>query len=289
MQLLFAQILLAADESSSAAAGTEMINIPTFVFQLINFAILVLLLRYFLYGRIVDAMQKREESIAAEWDKAEQEQSDAQKLKQSYEEKMAEIDAEREELLEKSRNEAEELRKKLTAKVQEEISEQRTRWRQSLNEERDAFLNDLRRQIAAGALTIAREALKKMADSELEDRVCHVFIHRLQHMDHKHRQELLQEAKNADNRITVRSSLELNETQRQSIEQAIKNGEGSELVVDFAKGDNLLCGLEIQTDSHKISWDLGEYVANLQEKIAKELRQTSNGNDTSSMPSQENS
>ena len=38
--------------------------------QIVNFLILVLLLRHFLYGRILQAIDHRQEQLQAEWDAA---------------------------------------------------------------------------------------------------------------------------------------------------------------------------------------------------------------------------
>ena len=55
-----------------------MIDWFTVAAQIVNFLILVALLKYFLYGRIVDAMDRREQSIAQRWNLAEQREAELQ-------------------------------------------------------------------------------------------------------------------------------------------------------------------------------------------------------------------
>ncbi|MDT8272548.1 MAG: F0F1 ATP synthase subunit B, partial [Desulfomonilia bacterium] len=47
------------------------IDLFTWGAQIVNFLILVALLRHFLYGRIVHAIDTRQEKIASRWDEAE--------------------------------------------------------------------------------------------------------------------------------------------------------------------------------------------------------------------------
>ena len=54
-----------------------MIDWFTVVAQIINFLILVVLLKYFLYGRITAAMEQRQQEIATRWNDAERDREKA--------------------------------------------------------------------------------------------------------------------------------------------------------------------------------------------------------------------
>ena len=82
----------------------------TFFAQIINFLILVVLLRWFLYEPIVHAMQQREERIADQLDRAKQERSEAETLAERYRSDQRKLDEQREKLLKEARKEAQQQR-----------------------------------------------------------------------------------------------------------------------------------------------------------------------------------
>ena len=81
--------------------------------QIVNFLILVGLLKYFLYGPIVSAMDKREEKIRSRLNDAERKKEEAEAERSGYEKERKEMEDQREKLLEEAEDEAEQRRKKL--------------------------------------------------------------------------------------------------------------------------------------------------------------------------------
>ena len=84
-----------------------MIDWFTVVAQIINFLVLALLLKHFLYGRVVSAMEQREADIAKRWQAAEQTQHDAEQELATAQHKNRELEEQREELLSKIRDDVE--------------------------------------------------------------------------------------------------------------------------------------------------------------------------------------
>ena len=71
----------------------------TFVAQIINFLILLALLKRFLYGPILKAIEDREAAIASQFDQARQEQETASTARQQFESKNEELAHSRQKLL----------------------------------------------------------------------------------------------------------------------------------------------------------------------------------------------
>jgi F-type H+-transporting ATPase subunit b len=82
------------------------ISLSTIVFTIINLIVLFLLLRKFLIGPINKVIQEREDMIRNTISDANEQKSQANMLKQQYEETLAGVDAECQEMREKSRAEA---------------------------------------------------------------------------------------------------------------------------------------------------------------------------------------
>ena len=67
--------------------------------QIINFLILVALLKHFLYGRIINAMDQREARITSRLEEAERKKSEAEDEAAAYSRKSQEFDLQREEMI----------------------------------------------------------------------------------------------------------------------------------------------------------------------------------------------
>ena len=78
----------------------------TVVAQIVNFLILVGLLKYFLYGRIIRAMDQREERIAARLAEAQQREQEAKEERQHYQARKEELEKQKGGILAQAREEA---------------------------------------------------------------------------------------------------------------------------------------------------------------------------------------
>lgn len=85
-------------------------NIWTFIFQVINFTVLLFILKRVLYRPIKEIMEKRRGIISKTMEEAETAKREAEELKESYQKEL---------------NETKELRLQMTEKMKEEVAEER--------------------------------------------------------------------------------------------------------------------------------------------------------------------
>ncbi len=88
--------------------------------QIINFLILVFLLRHFLYRPVTKLMEEREQKIVSRLQEIEEKKSEAEKELESYRKMSQELSNKREELLAKASREAQVLEADLMKKAREE-------------------------------------------------------------------------------------------------------------------------------------------------------------------------
>jgi len=82
------------------------LDLRTFIFTVINVLVLVFFLYRFLFKPVRDILAARQNELDNSYREAEEATKKANSLKQQYEDSMAQIDAERQEKLEKSRMQA---------------------------------------------------------------------------------------------------------------------------------------------------------------------------------------
>lgn len=121
-------------------------HIDWFVFfsQIVNLMILMFLLKKFLYGRIIGAIDAREAKIAALFEEAEQSRRGAETAALTHERKLRELDEGYEAMTEKARQDAEKYRERLEEKAREETDFLKNRWTDAVKSERENFLRELR-------------------------------------------------------------------------------------------------------------------------------------------------
>lgn len=247
-----------------------MIDWFTVIAQIVNFLILVALLRCFLYGRVLAAMDKRQQEIAARWDEAEQQRAEAQMEVDAARDTNRQLDEQREQLLAQVREEVERHRQQLTAKVRGEVDELHQRWSDTVQEETDSFLRDLRRRASEEVCAIAGRALADLAGANLERQIVEHFLQRLQRLKETERQAVIAAFQENNHVAVVQTSCELTEDQRNTISSTLRERFFSDLDLRFEQSDDLICGIALQTDAHTLAWNFRDYLISLEQ----ELRQT---------------
>jgi F-type H+-transporting ATPase subunit b len=230
--------------------------------QIVNFLILVFLLKRFLYGPIIRAMDERQAQIEADLAAAERKRQEAGQEIETYRQKNREIEAQREKLLRQAAGEADEERKRLVHAAREEADESRSRWRKGIEQEKAAFLRELRQRAGQETYAALRRALADLADVELEERITAVFIGRLEQLSPEDRAVF-------DGRsATVETAFDLPDAARERLRAAL-----NDLTADlqFKRNPDLLCGLELKASGHKIAWSLQSYLDELEEALTETL------------------
>ncbi len=241
--------------------------------QIVNFLILVWLLKHFLYQPVINAMDRREERIAARLDEARQREQDAEREARAHREKSEELTRERERLMAQAREEIEEKRKELLEEARGEVDEKRRGWQQQVEHERAEFLESLKAEAAGCIQTIARRALRDLADDELEERIIDAFVRRLQVLDDETREALAQ----GTTSISVTTSFELASPVRARLTRAIHEHVVADAEVTYGESEELLCGIELSAGGRKLAWTLAGYLAGLDERMEAALARTGRG------------
>ena len=127
--------------------------------QIVNFVVLVALLKHFLFGRLVHAMDAREQRIAARIAEAEEKNRDAERRVSAAQDETARIREQHDQMIASARDEAERERKQMLQKARDSLQALEVKWHEDLEREKSAFLHEIRTRAANEILAIARRAL----------------------------------------------------------------------------------------------------------------------------------
>ena len=235
--------------------------------QIINFLILVYLLKRFLYRPVIDAMSRREQRIADRLNDAQTREREAKHEAERYREKTQEIEQLRDELLAKATEEAHAQRLQLLAEARDEVDQVRRQWRQEAEWEKQEFHKAFKQQTAASIAKIARQVLRDLADTELEQQLIRKFLEQLKTLDEQTRKSLTE----IEGPIRIATSFTLTDQQRERIRDALNEALSVKKNIRAVQDPEILCGIDLSTEDRKLSWTVDDYLQALEKQIEQAL------------------
>jgi F-type H+-transporting ATPase subunit b len=239
----------------------------TVIAQIVNFLVLVVLLKYFLYDRIIHAMDEREARIAAQLQEAEARQAAAEREALAYRQQRQEIEEQRAELLAQAKAEADTQRDVLQDKARREVEAMQAGWHQALRRQQAAFRQELRQRASQHVYTTARRALRDLANADVEAQMLAAFLDRLQNLDGQDWQAMAEALQASAQPLAVASAFDLPPQARQRLLEVLRRHLGP-LDVRFATVPEVICGIEMKFDGYKLAWNLERYLAMLEDSVA---------------------
>jgi F-type H+-transporting ATPase subunit b len=233
--------------------------------QVVNFLVLVWLMKRFLYKPILGAIDAREERIAKELADGQRMQAEAAQERGEFERRKKALEDTREEFLETARDEAREERQKLLGQAREDAEAERAKQNEALKRDRDCLLDEIARRTREETYAIARKTLADLAGANFDEHASLVFAERLRSLDGSSRTALIEDA--ASGPLRVRSAFELSEESRAAVRSALEEILEGGAEAHFETDPDLIGGIEILTGNRKISWSIEEYLAQMQKSM----------------------
>ena len=239
--------------------------------QVINFMVLVYLLKRFLYGPIIKAMDEREKRIALRLEKAQKKKEEAERELERYAKKNRDLDNRSEALLSEIKEEADARRKELINEARKEVEAIRNNWYEAIQREKEAFLQDLRRHAGKQTCAVARRVLRDLANLDLEHHIIRVFIERLRNLADEELGALKESILKSGGRINLRSAFEIPQEMTRQIAEALQNQGADPVDLQVEVSSDVVCGIELKVHGRKIVWSLEAYLDTLEEALVEAL------------------
>ena len=233
----------------------------TVLAQIINFLILIYLLKRFLYGPIIRAMEEREKKMVAAQDRAKNAEKEAERMSLELERERQALISSKERLLAEAKAEVDAWRESKLKASKEEIEALRKSWMDRLNDDRQTFLNALKRRIAEQIIVISDKVLKDLANESLEQQIIKVFLKKVS----EKKDEFIE--KDLSRTVSIQSGLPLSEDQVQGIRERIGQLFSLTSPIQFDISPDLGMGIQFIAGDRKVAWNLAEYLEDLESQI----------------------
>ena len=255
----------------------------TVIAQIINFLILVWLLKRFLYRPILDGIDAREHKIASVLSNAETQKKHAENLEAQYKEKLTNIDAERSTIIELAKAEAHKatLAALQDAKAQADaLSIKRTN---ALNTEIQMLQNEVIDKSVKEVFALSRKVISELADLQLQDKMFDKLLSHLKALNEAQHHELCLAIKKNQGQATVRSIAPLSQPQCEHLKACLEDiltdqpsqrateqtgGDSLTITLNLEVDPQLIAGLALSFGGWKLSWSANELLSALQYEVA---------------------
>lgn len=254
--------------------------------QVVNFLILVWLLKRFLYKPILDAIDAREKRIAKELADADAKKAEAQLERDTFQHKNETFEQQRATLMSQAKDEAKTERLRLLDEARQAAESLSAKRQETLRNDARHLNQAISRRAQQEVFAIARKVLTDLAGANLEERMGEVFVRRLREMDDPTKAGLAVAFKAASEPARVRSAFDLPVAQRTSIQTALNEAFSAEIPVRFETAPDLVSGIELTTNGQKLAWSIADYLLSLQKGVDELMKKDKPEAHTESSPGQ---
>lgn len=237
----------------------------TVLAQVLNFVILVLLLKRFLYRPVLRAMAERKQRIEDAMARAKAAEREARRRAEALAAENRALADAKERLLAEAREEVRQWRENALEEVRREADGMRRSREDRLREEREAFLNRLKVQVAGQVVRISEKVLRDLADERLEDRLVAVLADRLL------REEADLPVHDLSGEVTLQCGLALTPPRKAALYENVMAVFPRISRLSIEKNPELGLGLRLTAGDRKVEWNLARYLAEFEQGVLTAL------------------
>lgn len=246
----------------------------TLTAQIVNFLLLLFILKKLLFERVMRAMQKREQHIADQIERAGNKEKKAESLKQELENKRRDWEEEKDAREKQLKQELDEKRKQWMEKARQEVDARRKDWEEQLENDRQSFEKNFRAEAAQQVFDISRRVLNDLADESMENAMLRCFSDRFDRMDEKETERLSEALEETDRTLTVETRFDLSDSQKESLSELANRKFDRNVRLRTRKDAALIAGISLKAGGWTLDWHVADYLDALREMWRKQLEST---------------
>lgn len=220
-------------------------SLSTFILEVINFLILMWILKHFLYRPVLSALEKRRASIAEKLKQADSKMAEAEALQTQYQQRLQKWDAEKQQLQHKLQQDLQEARNTQMTKLQNELTAEREKNQVNLQQELDQTLKHYQSQAHRQGARFASKILHKVAGPEVELHLISLLLEQFSQLKEDQKSRLKKACQASSQQIEISSAYPLSDIQRQRLTDALTELCEEAVTLNFDEDKELLAGLRI--------------------------------------------
>jgi F-type H+-transporting ATPase subunit b len=240
--------------------------------QVVNFIILVLLLKFLLFKRVLKALDEREDEIAKRLQLAHGAKAEADQHQKTLRGEVQAYELARKTRMKALESEIEEIRKERSKALQAEAELDRSEWQASLREHEEHFLEKLKSLALRHLTKSMREAIDALADSDLETLLTRAFVKHLRELPEEEQRAFLEGVPINGDTLEVESRFMLEAEQRSWLSEQVQNILHYDGEVRFLTKEQPGCGIKLRMAGRTVEWSLDHYFDDMVDQLREHLQ-----------------
>jgi F-type H+-transporting ATPase subunit b len=248
------------------------LDLPTIVFQIINFLLLAVVLGKFLFNPTVRMIKERERQVEGMLADAERKRAEAERLRDVLAGRIGDAEKEAEKMIRQARERMEEERREILGRAQREAEELLRQAREDMEEERKKAIENFREEIADTIIELSAEVVR----SVVTERVHHDLITalcgdlwRLSEIS-TYRRAMAREAPT----VFVTTPIPLSEEERGMLADTFSAVVDRRVTLEVTEDPSLIAGLKVRIADTIFDNSLRRQLTSIRERLGQELKPT---------------
>jgi F-type H+-transporting ATPase subunit b len=242
-------------------------DIWTFLFQVINFLVLLFILKRILYKPIREIIEKRRSLIQQRIEEAEKTKKEALELKENYQQEMDKLHELKSRTLEKMQEEVEQERKQLMGKAEEEAARVIEKEKAVFDTEKARHEAELKDNAIEAVTLFATKLLKEVSDEDLHKAIYEKLFRELGDIA-SHMLAIME--KDGPLAVDMITAYPLGEDETMKFRKAIESLLSQSILLNIIIDASLIAGVKIR--SYDMVYDLS--LSGQIKKLALKLKET---------------
>lgn len=239
----------------------------TVIAQIVNFLILIWLLKRFLYKPVLKAIADREGKLADLIHQAEEDMTFAHKEKHHFLMQSKNLNEQKDEILSKALEEAKANRESLLLKAREEAKELSNKLNQAILVEKNEWDKMMINRIQDVVFNISQKALSDLSSQNLEEQIVYQFLIHLNQISDEQLIRIRNELSKSKGEITINTAFDLTDSVKKEIIDSLVNLNIGQLSPRFYVEPENIGGIKITFGGYQFNWDIRNYLKKLQENL----------------------
>lgn len=239
------------------------INGGYFLVQLINFLVILVVLRAWVYGPVLGLLDKRRQTIAQGLEDARVAAEARANAEKEAAKVIADAQAKASQLVKEASERAENATRDIRAAANADAAKIREGAAAEAQQERTRILGDLRGQVAALAIAATQKLLNESLDAKRQHSLLEEFFSGVK----SGKVTLLEGASLSGASAEVTSALPLTDSEQSAVKQDVLAKVGGDATVAFRVDPSILGGLIVRVGDKVIDGSVSSQLANLRESL----------------------
>ena len=245
----------------------------TVIAQIINFLILVWLLKKFLYKPVLQAIREREKKIKDQLQDAAGMNAAATAEQRNFKKKIEDLDQQKSQLMEKAVLEAGAERKKLIEAANSEVIALQQEREKAFREQQEKQRLTLEEKISEQVFRITQKAFTELGAPELENQLLDSFCVHLGVLADKDKNIFREASRTSAAKIRVNSAYKLSPERVEKLTATLTGILGTRPFLELEVVPQLISGIELIAGGYKLAWNFSAYLEDLEKHISQRRNQ----------------